>query len=87
MSWWFETALDNHETDPWIELPEVVGIRRQDLLAGTTGADNYVSVDNVGRRARRQQAPHVRRVDPVEGDDVSGRLADEPGQASLALRR
>lgn len=43
---------DEHETDPWIEPPEVVGIRRHDLLAGTTRADNYVCVDNVGRRAR-----------------------------------
>lgn len=55
------------------------------MLARSTTADHDVSVHDVGGTARREKPAHVRRVDPVQGHDVSRGLPDEAGQAYLAV--
>ncbi len=44
-------------------------------------------IHDVGGAARSKKPAHARGVNPAEGDDIGGRLADEAGEAHLAGRR
>lgn len=43
-------------------------------------------VHDVGGAARSKKPAHARRVNPAEGDDIGGRLADKAGETYLAGR-
>ena len=44
-------------------------------------------IHDVGGAARSKKPAHARRVNPAEGDDIGGRLADKAGETYLAGRR
>lgn len=81
--WASASDLDDFEVR--IEAAKIIGIRGQHPLSCTTSADDDMSVDDVGCPRGRQEPPDVRRVHPVEGDDIGVRLADQAGKADLAL--
>lgn len=41
-------------------------------------------VDDVGSAARSKKATDARRINPAEGNDIGGRLADKAGETHLA---
>jgi hypothetical protein len=49
------------------------------------GAYDDVRIDDLARLARSQQSPDTGGVNPVEGDDVRGGLANETGAKNLAF--
>ncbi len=54
------------------------------MLSRSSGADDDVRVHDVTSAARSEKAADARGVDPAEGDDISGRLADEADEAGEA---
>ena len=43
-------------------------------------------IDNVSCSARREQPADIRRVHPLERDDIGRRLADQPREPDLPIR-
>jgi len=57
------------------------------VLSRSSSADDDMRIHDVGRAAGSKKPAHARRVDPAEGDDIGGRLADKAGETHLAGRR
>ncbi len=64
---------------------KVAGIRRNDTLGDSTGTHHDMGVDLVGSTSRGEQPSDVHRVDTVERNDVTCRLADQPGESCLSF--
>ncbi|MGQ0520635.1 MAG: hypothetical protein ACT4PX_05725, partial [Actinomycetota bacterium] len=79
------SASDLDDLEFRIEAAKIVGVRRQHSLSCTTSADDDMSVDYFGSARGSQQTPDVRGVHAVEGDDIGVRLAEQAGEADLAL--
>jgi hypothetical protein len=75
------------DAEIWIEDPKIIGVGRGNLLSRSSSADDDMGVHHVCGAARREQAADARRVNPAEGDDIGGRLADKAGETNLAGRR
>lgn len=76
---------DDGQLEPGVESPKVVGVGGDDALAGSSGTDDHVGVDDVAGAAGREQPSDAGRVDAVEFSDGRGLLPDEAGQADLSL--
>ncbi len=76
-----------NDAEIWIEHPKILGVRRSHLLSRPSSADDNMSVHDVCGPARGEKAADARRVNPAEGDDIGGRLADKAGETHLAGRR
>lgn len=75
-----------HNAKGWIESLKIIRIGRDRLLADSASADHDMGIHNVGRPAGSKQPPDVGGVNPVQRNDVGGRLAKEPGQTHLTFR-
>ena len=75
--------LDNFKLR--IEATKIVRVRGDHSLLCATGADDDMSIDDVGGTGGRQQPPDAGGVHPVQGNDICVRLADQPGKPDLAL--
>ena len=69
-----------------IEHQEIFGVRRGHLLSRSSSADDDMRIHDVGGAARSKKSAHARRVNPAEGDNIGGRLADKAGETHLAGR-
>ena len=70
-----------------IEHQKILGVRRGYLLSRSSSADDDMRVHDVCGAARSEKPAHARRVNPAEGHDIGGRLADKAGETHLARRR
>jgi len=76
---------DDDHTNRGIEATEVLGIRRNDGLPGTTRADHDVSVCDVRCTAGSQDSADVGRIDPVQSHHLGRGLANQASQSRLTL--
>lgn len=65
-----------------IQHVQAAGIGGDHRLAGAARADDDVGVGDVGGPTRRQEPARTGRVHQAEIDDIGGRLADQPANAS-----
>lgn len=76
-------GLDRNDVEVRVEPTKIIGVCRDDLLATASSADHDVGVSDVGGTAGGEKSPDVGGIDTIEGDDVRGGLANQPGQAGL----
>lgn len=77
---------DEKDSEIRIEHLKVLGIGRGHRLICSSSADDDMRVHDVCGTAFSKKPADARRVNPPEGDDIGGRLADKAGESHLAGR-
>ena len=70
-AWQLQSAYRNRRREPVREVPEIVGIRRQDRCRCFGSSDNHMRIHDVGSADPAQERPDLMALLWSEADDVA----------------
>ena len=70
-AWQLQSAYRNRRREPVREVPEIVGIRRQDRCHCLGSSDDHMGIHDVGSADLAQERPDLMALLRSEADDVA----------------